>query len=150
VSGTRDPEAKAVIKNILELDLSAHRRRGREAIFRPEQQKTRLLWRRRKRPAPPVMTGWRIGCYYRQGSQTLPGGTRIKREVSHPVYLLSDGRLVVGAFRTVDAEGTVRELPLPRKGRPPWFTPLEDSHAFFGVQPGHYLDELNALYADLT
>jgi hypothetical protein len=95
------------------------------------------------------MTGWRIGCYYRQATETLPSGYRIRNEFSHPVYLLTDGRLVVGAFRVVDAEGTVKELRRQRQ-QPRWFTPLDDSPVFFAAQPGHYLDELRALYADLS
>jgi len=82
--------------------------------------------------------------------QTLQGGCRIRREFSHPLYLLSDGRLVVGAHRVVDAEGTVTELDPQSLRQPAWFTSLEDSRAFFGASPRHYLAELRALYSDFT
>jgi hypothetical protein len=64
--------------------------------------------------------------------------------------LLSDGRLVVGAFRAVDEEGTVTELEPRPSRRSLWFTPLEDGRAFFAASPGHYFGELRALHDDLT
>jgi len=145
----RDGEAEALVEKLLELAVSGdHDQRELEPVYRSDPPRSRWRWRRNKRAVPAVMTGWRIGCYYR--SETLQGGYRIKREFSHPVYLLSDGRLVVGAFRVVDAEGTVTELePRPTR-QPPWFTPLEDSRAFFAARPGYYLDELRALHDDLT
>lgn len=151
-AGARGPEAEALIGLILKLAVSGnHDQREMEPVFQPDPAKSRRRrWRRGKRPAPPVRTGWRIGCYYRSALETLHGGYRIKREFSHPVYLLSDGRLVVGAFRAVDAEGTVTELEPQRSRRPPWFKPLEDNRAFFAASPGHYLGELRALHDDLT
>jgi hypothetical protein len=147
-AGSRGPEAAALIEMILKLAASGdHGRREMEPVFRAERPKARRFWRRARRPAPEVRTGWRIGCYYHL--ETLQSGYRLRRELSHPVYLLSDGRLVVGAFRVVDAEGTVTELDRKHSGAPSWFTPLDDSRSFFAVLPGHYLGELKALYDDL-
>jgi hypothetical protein len=147
----RGPEAEALIEKILKLAVSGdHDQREMEPVFQPDPPKKRRLWRRDKRPVPAVRTGWRIGCYYRSALETLQGGYRVKREFSHPVYLLSDGRLVVGAFRAVDEEGTVTELEPRPSRRSLWFTPLEDGRAFFAASPGHYFGELRALHDDLT
>lgn len=146
----REREAEAVVENILKLASTGHhRRRGKEPVFLVETPKPKRRWRRNRQPVAAVMTGWRIGCYYRTTSGTLSSGYRVRREFSHPVYLLSDGRLVVAAFRVVDAEGSVKLLELPRSRRPAWFRPLEDNRDFFAARPAHYLDELRALRADL-
>lgn len=143
-------DAEELIEMILKLAASeGHSNREVEPVFRVEPTRTRRRWRRSRRPAAEIMAGWRIGCYYRLASTTLQGGYRVRREFLHPVYLLLDGRLTVGAFRAVDAEGTVTELER-HKRQPSWFSPLEDNSAFFAVLPGHYLDELRALYDDLT
>lgn len=142
-------EAEALVEAILAIPAD-HGRRGTETVFHPRPPKRRLRRRRNRHPADEVRTGWRIGCYNRSAPASTQSGYRVRREFSHPVYLLSDGRVVVGAFRVVDAEGAVTELDLPRPRQPSWFTPLEDSGAFFGARPEHYLDELKALHADLT
>jgi hypothetical protein len=139
-----DAEAEELIKVILKHDTAADQsRRGEEPVFQAKPGKPR--WRRRRNAE--VKTGWRIGCYYHCAPATL-GTTRIRTEFSHPVYLLTDGRLVVGAFRAIAAEGTVTELEHRRQ--PSWFTPLEDSGAFFAARPGYYLNELKALHDDLV
>jgi hypothetical protein len=138
------PEAAALIETILAIP-GRHRL---ETVFRTEPPTRRL--RRRGRSAVEVRTGWRIGCYNRSVPASSRSGYRVRREFSHPVYLLSDGRVGIGARRVVDAEGTVTELEPPRSRQPPWFTPLEDNGAFFAARPEHYLEELKALHADLT
>jgi hypothetical protein len=143
-----DGEAEELIEIILKRAAApdqGHRRA--EPVFRAKPPRWRWLRRRGGRRVAEVKTGWRIGCYYHSAPSVL-GTTRIRTEFSHPLYLLSDGRLVVAAFRAIDAEGGVTELERPRQ--PSWFTPLDDSGAFFAARPGYYLTELKALHDDLV
>jgi hypothetical protein len=149
-ANARGQEAQALIQTIL----TAPRDRGHrdmETVFQAEPSRRRWWsrWPGRRRPAGDAVAGWRIGCYNRSVPASLQSGYRVRREFSHPVYLLHDGRLVVGAYRVVDAEGAVAELDLPRPRRP-WFTPLADSREFFAARPEHYLKELTALRADIV
>jgi hypothetical protein len=144
VPDARRPAAEALIEAILAIP----GRRRLEIIFHTEPPRRRF--RRSRRRSAEARTGWRIGYYIRSVPASSQSGYRVRREFSHPVYLLSDGRVVIGARLVVDAEGTVAELDLPRSRQPSWFTPLEDSGAFFAARPEHYLAELKALHADLT
>jgi hypothetical protein len=142
-------EAEALVEAILAIP-GDRGHRAVETVFLPEPPKRRLFRRRNRHPADEIRTGWRIGCYIRSVPASSQTGYRVRREFSHPVYLLSDGRVVIGAFRVVDAEGAVSELDTPHARRPSWFTAVEDSREFFVGRPEHYLDELKALHADRT
>jgi hypothetical protein len=150
MSGTkradRDEAGQVLVGRILDL-MTERGYPDAEAVF--QVQTAGFRWRRWKKPPVIVKSGWRIGQYSYPVSWRTRSGQPYRADMTYPVYLLADGRIVGDACHNLLPDGTVSEHRNDwgkQNGRPPWCPPAKDHGDFFEVQPGAYLARLDEFY----